>query len=101
MIENSFDDWLEKYLKTRAKAAKILSKTLSDEVSELVLESQQLEPLRFEAEEARSFAELYAHGVKDKRRVWALANTKGLCASTESRAFKVSQHLRRLDKNIE
>lgn len=93
---NTFEGWLPEFLALRDRAAKILMQRLPSEITELMKESQDLEPLRYEAEEARAWAESYLTEKKTPRRVWARENTRGLCASIESRAFKVSAHIKML-----
>ena len=96
MAEKTFEDWLPGFLALRSRASKTLMQRLPGEITELMRESQDLEPLRYEAEEARAWAESYLSEKKTPRRVWARENTRGLCASIESRAFKVAQHIKLL-----
>lgn len=94
-----FEKWLVGYLELRNKASLTLFKRLPNEIAELMRESQDLEPLRWEAEEARAWAESYLSAKRTPRRVWARENTRGLCASIESRGMKIAQHLKLMDKS--
>lgn len=123
MAQKTFDEWLPSYLEFRARAAILLKKSVSSETSELQRESQELEPMRWEAEEARAFAESFyyqakatgaeqliaggwprssafeAAKAKSHRQLWARENTKGLCKVIDSRSMKVAQHLKLLDSS--
>ena len=116
-----FDEWMADYLKFRSKAAVLLSKPISSEVGQLQKESQDLEPLAWEAEEHRAFAESHYYQAKSEgaeqlakegwpkssvyeaakaksfRQIWARENTAGLCKVITSRSMKVAQHLKLLD----
>lgn len=116
----AFKDWLPGYLDFRSRAARVLSQRLPSDIGALQAESQDLEPLKWEAEEARAMAETYYYAAKAKeaerlagmgfsksvaweaakanchRELWARVNTQGLCKTIDSRSMKVAQHLKLL-----
>jgi hypothetical protein len=116
-----FDQWLSGYIRWKTEAAKLLGQRLPSEVSQLVLEKQQLEPMRFEAEGWRSDATAYYYRAKllhierlqseavaktalsdmakaqSYRELWARENAHGVAEAVISRSFKVDSELKRLD----
>ena len=117
----TFEEWMGDYLKFRERAGKMLSQNIPSEPGQLQQQSQELEPLRWEAEEHRAFAESYyyrakaetadklvqggyprssayeAAKAKSHRQLWARENTKGLCKVIDSRGMKIAQHLKLMD----
>lgn len=112
-----FDEWLESYLAFQKKAGGILKHPLPTEPSQLHLEQQMLEPLRWEAEGFRAAATGRYYKAKNvvmlelwdkvamtalndiskarcNREYWAQEDSKGLCESLISRSFKVSAALK-------
>lgn len=122
-MRKTFNAWLEGYLAFRKKAGVTLGQRLSSEQGELMRDSQDLEPLRWEAEEHRAMAEGYYYEAKERnmtellragwskspaleaakakshRELWARENTAGICKAIESRAMKVAQHLKLIASN--
>lgn len=116
----TFHDWLPGYLDFRGRAARVLSQNLPADLGALQKESQELEPLRWEAEEARAMAESYYYAAKVReaerlmglgfsksvaweaakanchKELWARVSTQGLCKTIDSRSMKVAQHLKLL-----
>lgn len=121
MFELPFSTWLATYIEFRTRAATVLKVPLGSEVAVLQRDSQELEPLLWEAEEFRAMAEGYYYKAKVKgtdtliaggwargsafevskarayKELWARENSRGLCRVIESRAFKCAQHLKLLD----
>ena len=118
MSGQTFAQWLVDYMAFRKKAAKLLSKSLPSEQAELLYEAQELEPLRWEAENYRAAShafyyrskafksmELTAKGraastidsqakASSHMELWAREDSEGLCRVISSRAFAVAQHLK-------
>ena len=116
-----FDVWLSGYRILWGRAAAICQKNVPAEIGPLQMESQQLEPILFDAEEARSQAEAYYYEAKLKAFEELLSkgfskgvaleaaktycatelklreNSRGLCKAIFSRSMKVAQHLKLLD----
>lgn len=115
-----FEGWLVEYMAFRGSAAATLGQPVPSEKGQLQLESQRLEPLRWEAERHRALGAGYyykaklTHHDKFHKEGWAKTalndiakassykelllreDSEGLCRVIDSRAFKVSQHLKLL-----
>lgn len=115
-----FETWLSGFLRWRAEAAKLLGQRLPADAVALIAEKQQLEPMRFEAEEWRAdgIGFYYAQKLKQfdmmedmdiartargelakaqcHRQLWAKERTQGICDAVTSRGFKVDSELKRL-----
>jgi len=120
MAQRTFSDWLTSYLAFRARAAKLLGQRLPSDLAGLQHESQELEPLRWEAEEAAALAESYyqtakvaeaerlvaqgfakglaweAAKARCTRELWARLNSVAVVKTVDSRSMKVAQHLKLL-----
>lgn len=114
----SFEVWLSGYRTLWSRAAAICQKNIPSELGALQLESQQLEPILFDAEEARSQAEAFYYEAKARefdrllkagfakgvaleaaktycaQQLKLRENSKGLCKALYSRSMKVAQHLK-------
>lgn len=117
----SFDAWLSGYRILWGRAAAICQKNLPSEMAKLQQESQEIEPILFDAEEARSQAEAYYYEAKHRAfedllkkgfskgvaleaaktycatELKLRENSRGLCKALYSRSMKVAQHLKLLD----
>lgn len=109
-----FDEWRKLYIEFRKNCHVILSKPLSSEPSELMRESQDLEPLRYEAERMRASAMSFYYAAKAKwidklktegwavsslsevakaksnKELWASEDAQGLNEAIKSRQIKIS-----------
>lgn len=118
MSGQTFAQWMQEYLAFKKKAGKILAQPLPGEQGQLMFESQELEPLRWEAETHRATAIAFYYRAKAfksmeltaKNRaasaiapeakaaahmeLWAREDSEGLCRVISSRAFAVAQHLK-------
>lgn len=103
----------------RIKAATILQRPLPSEAGALQVESQELEPIRWQAEQDRASAVAFYYRAKAAniealkdwprsavaevakarayRQLWAMEDAEGLARAVDSRAMKVAQHLKLLD----
>lgn len=119
--QRTFTEWLSGYRELWSRAAAICRKDIPAELGPLQLESQQLEPIIFESEGARSDAEAYYYEAKRRefdrllkagfskgialeaaktycaQELKLRENTRGLCKALYSRSMKVAQHLKLMD----
>lgn len=120
MKPGTFLEWRVEYMATRTKADAMLSKQLPDDLGHLMLESQQIEPLLWEAESHRAEAIRFYYQAKAHRRLgliasnrphsvidsevkaqcyaelWAREDAVGLCRVLDKRAMRVDHHIQRL-----
>lgn len=113
-----FETWLSGFIRWRAEAAKLLGSRLPSDAVALIAEKQQLEPMRFQAEEWRADGIGYYYAAKLRqmeslegiaatakepmakaqchRQLWARERSEGVCQAVISRAFKVDSELKRI-----
>lgn len=120
MRSGTFAEWRAAYMETRKKADVMLSKRLPDDLGELQLEAQELEPLLWEAETHRAEAIRFYYQTKAHRRLalisanrphsvidsevkaqcfaelWAREDAIGLCRVIDKRAMRVDHQIDRL-----
>jgi hypothetical protein len=113
-MDMTFLEWMPGYVEFRQKCHAILSKPLSSEPSELQHESQNLEPLRYEAERMRASAMSHYYAAKifnieklreegwamsavcevakakSNKELWASEDAQGLNEAIKSRQIKIS-----------
>ncbi len=115
-----FDKWLLEYMEFRAKCALKLGLNVPSDAAGLQKESQELEPMLWDAERHRAWGvghyykaklthtDALVHAkwpksaldgtakAKAYKELWAREDSEGLCKAISSRGFKISQHLKLL-----
>ncbi len=122
MKAQAFAQWLAEYVAFRTRASEILSKSVPGEQGQLMFESQELEPLRWEAESYRAASHAFYYRSKAFKRMeaiaksrpastiegeikaashqelWAREDSEGICRVITSRVFAIDRHLKLIGK---